>query len=93
MISEAHKTLQSLVDLRIEIAMDRLREDAHYKEICEIHAATEAQLVEVFQDSECYFENQSIKEGLEFKEIYVQGLKDGIHLLKFLGVAKLEECL
>lgn len=101
MISAVRKALQTLVDLRIEAAIGRLKKNPHYMEICDIQEATEAKLEKVFRDSEgkeqisidCYFENQSIKDGLEYNEIYYQGLKDGIQLLKLLGVIKQEESL
>ena len=93
MISQTQKALRTLVDLRIEVAMGRLKENPHYLEICVNQAATEVKIREVFQDAENYFENQSIRDGLEFNEIYIQGLKDGIHFLKFLGVVNREEDL
>lgn len=93
MISQTQKSLRTLVDLRIEVAMRRLKENPHYTEICEKQAATEGKISKVFQDAENYFENQAIRDGLEFNEIYIQGLKDSIHLLKFLGIVKQEEDL
>lgn len=96
MKSETQKALQSLVDLRIEVALGRLKEKSHYTEISEIQETTEAKLEKMFRDSEGkeqisihrYFENESIKQGLEFDEVYYQGLMDGIYLLKFLGVVQ-----
>jgi len=100
MKSAAQKALQTLVDLRIEVAIGRLKEKPHYMEIIENQEATEAKLEKMFRDSDNteqipihqYFENQSIKEGLELDEAYYQGLKDGFYLLKFLGIVQ-EECL
>lgn len=100
MKSAAQKALQTLVDLRIDHAIGRLKKKPHYMEIIETQEATEAKLVKMFRDSDSkeqipilsYFENQSIKEGLEFDEVYYQGLKDGIYLLKLLGIVQ-EECI
>lgn len=93
MTSQTRKALHTLVDLRIEVAMGRLKENPHYMEIYKNQTATEDKIREVFQDTESYFDNQSIRDGLEFNEIYIQGLKDSIHLLKFLGIVKKEEDL
>lgn len=88
MQSLAQKALQTLVDLRIELAMGRLKKNPNYMEIIETHKVTEAKLEKMFRDSyekeqiliDRYFENQSIKEGLEFDEVYYQGLKDGFFI-------------
>ncbi|WFR58806.1 hypothetical protein QA584_06925 [Anaerocolumna sp. AGMB13025] len=98
MKNAAQKTLQALVDLRIEFAISRLKEKPKYMELNEAQKATEAKLEKMLRDSyhkeqipiDLYFENQSIKEGFEFDEIYYQGLKDCFYLMKLLGVIQEE---
>jgi len=95
------KALQAFIDLRIDAAISRLRRNRRYVEICEKQEETGIRIEELYQRFEKedrlfirrYYEEETLKTGLEFDEIYFQGLKDGISVLKFLGVFSQEVSL
>jgi hypothetical protein len=95
------KALQSFIDLRIDAAISRLRGNLRYLEVCEKQEETGVRIEELYQRFEKddrlfirrYYEDETLKTGLEFDEIYFQGLKDGISILKFLGVFSQEVTL
>ena len=101
MESAERKALQSITDLRIGIAVSRLKVNPQYAEICERQEKAEARVEELYQRFEKeerlfirrYYEDETLKSSLEFDEIYFQGLKDGINVLKFLGVLSQEVSL
>ena len=95
------KVVQPFIDLRIDAAVSRLRGNFRYLEICRKQEETENKIEELYQRFEKderlfirrYYEDETLKTGLEFNEIYIQGLKDGIGLLRFLGVFSQEVTL
>lgn len=101
MASAERKALQSLIDMRIEAAIRCLKGNPRYTEICAKQEETETKVEELYQRFRKeerifirrHYEGETIKGSLEFDEIYVQGLKDGIHLLKFLNVFNQEVSL
>lgn len=95
------KALQSFIDLRINAAVNHLRGNLRYLGICEKQEEAGSRIEELYQRFEKderlfirrYYEDGTMKTGLEFNEIYFQGLKDSIDILKFLSVFSQEVTL
>ena len=101
MESTERKALHSITDFRIGVAVRRMRLNPQYEEICERHEKEGARIEELYQCFEKeellfirrYYEDETLKSSLESDEIYYQGLKDAINILKFLGVLSQEVSL
>jgi len=101
MESAERKALQSITDFRIGVAIRRLKANPRYEEICGRLEKADTRVEELYQCFEKeellfirrYYEDETLKTSLEFDEIYFQGLKDAINILKFLGVLSQEVSL
>lgn len=88
------RALKTVAVEREEIAFKRLKNKPQYMEICKRQNKT-SEMVEALYDRlkkeeritiRCHFEGETEKEGMEFNEVYIQGMRDCFSLLSFLDV-------
>ena len=87
------QALRSLIVSREELALKRLAENPDYLEICEKQKQSEGIIEELYQQFEKsdritirrHYEGEVHKKNLEYKEVYLQGLRDCFRLFTFLG--------
>lgn len=92
-IENAHESFTNLLMSRIEIALFNLADNPEYKEICKDIKRCEDNLDFLLQKTndfdqfimKHYTESLSIKFDIESKEIYIQGVRDCLHFMKFLN--------
>ena len=93
MTDSEEKILGSLIDSRLEIALQRLDSNISYREQCReqevsgeaaeelLHKLTKEERIAVRR----HYEGETARTGYELNEAYVQGLRDCIRALIFLG--------
>lgn len=98
MTNEEREMLKTLINMREEIAMNRLKNNLQYLEVYVQQEKTENIVKELFQRFERderisihrHYEGETRKHGFEIDEVYLQGLKDSIKFFAFLGAFGME---
>ncbi len=101
MTNEERKMFKTFINMREEIAMNRLKNNFQYLEICAQQEITEKTVDELFQRFEkeerisiySHYEGETRKNSFEIDEVYLQGLRDSMKFLAFLGVFNMEVSL
>lgn len=101
MTDSERKILGSFINSRLEIALKRLDENTDYLEQCRQQEksgeAAEALLHKLEKEERItirrHYEGETAKTGFELDEAYLQGLRDSIKILAFLGVFSVESSL
>lgn len=101
MTNEEQKMFKTFINMREEIAMDRLKNNLQYLELYVQQEKTENMVEELFQRFEReeriaihrHYEGETRKHGFEVDEVYLQGLRDSIKFLAFLGIFNMEVSL
>jgi len=94
MTDSERRMLGSVIDSRLEIAMKRLEHNTEYLEQClrqeKSGEAAEELLHKLAKEERIavrrHYEGETAKTGLELNEAYIQGLRDSVKILAFLGV-------
>ena len=93
--------LNGLIDSRLEIAWKRLDENTAYQEQCrqqEKSGEAAEELLHKLEKEERitirrHYEGETAKTSFELNEAYIQGLRDSMRVLAFLGVFSMEVSL
>lgn len=93
MSSLEHRSIGAFINSRIEIALKRVHESPQFLEYIRKHGEDGLvvdKLLQRLKDDERviishYNEDEMTRENFELNEAYLQGLKDCIHALTFLG--------
>lgn len=78
---------------RIEVSLQQLKNNPEYQEYCRQQGASgdvvEELLCKLNEDDRLtiqrHYEGQTVKENYELDNAYIQGVKDCIHALSYLG--------
>lgn len=92
---------KTFINMREEIAMNRLKNNLQYLEVYAQQEKTENMVEELFQRFERderisihrHYEGETRKHGFEMDEVYLQGLRDSIKFLVFIGAFDMEVSL
>lgn len=101
MTNEESKMIKTFINMREEIAISRLKNNSQYFELCTLQEKTENMVEELFQRFERaelitihrHYEGETRKHGFEIDEVYIQGMRDSIKILTFLGAFSVEVSL
>lgn len=101
MTDAKRKLLKTLITMREETALNRLKENRHYLELCAQQDETEIKVEELlhrFEKDERLFirrhyEGETAKQGVELEAVYIQGQRDNAKVLAFLGMLDREVIL
>ncbi|BCJ93244.1 hypothetical protein acsn021_08130 [Anaerocolumna cellulosilytica] len=88
------KMWKSLITMRYDIALEQLLHKKEYNDICEQQKKTESRVEELLQQLSKedrrfiwqHYEGETAMENLELEAAYIQGLRDGVRALRFLGM-------
>lgn len=93
MDNETLQAVNALIFTREDAAFDRLEKDAAYEAVCAQQDKTEKMVEEYYQRFEKseriairrHYEEETRKQNLELKAVYIQGLRDCFQLCAFLS--------
>ena len=94
MTDSEHKALRQIIFDRLHVIYKQLKYDVQYQEVCEQQRKSEAEaeaLLHKLEKSERitirnHYEGEVNKANIELEEAYIQGLRDCVQALIFLGV-------
>ena len=98
MTDSERKILIGLMDSRLDIALKRLNENTAYLEQCHLQEKSGEVVEELLHKLEKeeqitirrHYEGETVKAGFEWNEAYIQGLRDSVKILAFLGAFNME---
>ncbi len=98
MTESESKALRQFIFSRLNIMYERLEDDARYQDACKQQRKREAEADAVLHKLEKperitvrrHFESEVAKTGIELEEAYIQGLRDSVRALAFLGIFELK---
>lgn len=93
MTETEQKMLRELLADRQAVALNRLKDETRYIEVCEAHdkqgEAAEALLQRLEKEERLiirrYYEDEQYQIHLELEAVYLQGLRDSMKILAFMG--------
>lgn len=92
---------KALLTSRIEMSLERAQKDPQYKELCYKWETEEKDIEQILKKLNRkerivirrHQEELITKENYELEEVYMQGMKDCIQLLSYLGMFSQEKCI